>query len=142
MPQILTAEQRERKRAKTREWLANNKERRKATLKKWNEKNGDYYRRWREQHKARLSAEKRRWKIEKRYGITVEQYDAMIAAQGGRCFICKEIPNGPGNHNKLHLDHCHVTGKPRAMICSRCNLTIGMSGENVERLRAIIEYLK
>lgn len=52
-------------------------------------------------------------RVEATYGITREEYDALFAAQGGRCFICQRI-----SHSKrLAVDHDHDTGKVRGLLC-------------------------
>lgn len=55
--------------------------------------------------------------LRKAYGLTPEQYDDMLRAQGGVCAICKKPPKG----NRLHVDHCHETGRIRGLLCVSCN---------------------
>jgi hypothetical protein len=50
-------------------------------------------------------------------GVTVEQYDAMLAAQGGGCAICGTKPKT----RRLDVDHDHKTGRVRGLLCHRCN---------------------
>lgn len=64
---------------------------------------------------------RRRQKLSYEYGITEEQYDRMLAAQGGRCAICQEEPNG----GKLFVDHCHSTKAVRGLLCVGCNTLLG-----------------
>ena len=49
--------------------------------------------------------------------FTWEHYQTMLAAQGGRCAICRRLPNG----RRLEADHDHVTGKVRGLLCNGCN---------------------
>ena len=51
------------------------------------------------------------------FGITPEQYDAILAAQGGVCAICGQRPVS----KRLAVDHAHDTGEVRGLCCSRCN---------------------
>lgn len=78
--------------------------------------------------------------IKRRYGATPEDYDRMLAEQGGVCAICK------GSHHlrrgRFSIDHCHTTGKIRALLCDGCNLGIGNMEENPSRLRAAADYLE
>lgn len=56
------------------------------------------------------------------YGLTVEQYDAMLAEQGGRCFLCKALPG----KKRLAVDHSHESGAVRRLLCSICNTRLGV----------------
>jgi hypothetical protein len=58
-----------------------------------------------------------------RHGLTLEQYDAMLAAQGGVCAICGEPPTH-GINKKLHVDHNHKTEVRRGLLCMKCNHAI------------------
>lgn len=73
------------------------------------------------------------------YGITLEDYNLMHAAQEGRCGLCGEAPD---TMRRMHVDHDHVTGKIRALLCHHCNLLIGNAKESIERLRLAIIYLE
>lgn len=68
------------------------------------------------------------------YGITRIEYDLKVASQNGKC---GEVPKNP-----LHLDHCHVSGNLREMLCSKCNQGLGLFRDNVELLNKAIKYLK
>lgn len=59
--------------------------------------------------------------LRRNYGITVGQYESMLASQGGGCAICGKPPTG----NALAVDHCHVSGRVRALLCSACNRSLG-----------------
>jgi len=79
----------------------------------------------------------------KRYcGVTREQADSMSAAQGGLCAICRKAPDGKGNCARLHVDHDHLTGKIRGMLCHRCNRALGFTREDPTVLRAMADYLE
>jgi hypothetical protein len=80
----------------------------------------------------------------KRYGITLEQYEALLAAQADRCVICGDRPDpaGKGAMARLHVDHHHGTGRNRALLCARCNVGIGYFLEDPTRLRAAAEYIE
>jgi Autographiviridae endonuclease VII len=79
--------------------------------------------------------------LKAKYGLTPEQYDAMLAAQGGHCAICPATEPGGGN-KKFNVDHDHVTGKVRGLLCRSCNLMLGYSEDSEERLEAGIAYLR
>ena len=63
--------------------------------------------------------------IRRRYGLTREQWEAMLVAQGGLCAIC-------GGPPPLDVDHSHETGKVRGLLCRSCNRGLGMLKDNAE----------
>lgn len=73
----------------------------------------------RAKRKANPEAAKR-WSREatlRKYGITTEDYEAMLAGQGGVCLICGRAPKA----RSLNVDHDHKTGKVRGLLCHQCN---------------------
>ena len=73
-----------------------------------------------------------------RYGISLEDQEAMWAAQGGLCASCeKPFPSD----RETHLDHDHATGRVRAFLCGHCNNIVGRCGEDIDHLVAVAEYL-
>lgn len=73
-------------------------------------------------------------------GITPEDEARMAEAQGHRCAICRE--DRPKDTRSMHLDHDHVTGKARGMLCPRCNQTLGRVKDDPALLRAMAEYVE
>lgn len=76
-----------------------------------------------------------------KYGISPEEFDAMLAAQGGGCAICGTT-EWMGNGKVPHVDHDHATGRIRGILCGNCNLGIGKLGDDPVRLRAAAAYLE
>lgn len=72
-----------------------------------------------------------------KYGITPEQYSAMVATQNGVCAICSGAPTKRG----LFVDHDHATGRVRALLCHHCNVGLGHFCDSVDRLGNAIDYL-
>ena len=72
----------------------------------------------------------------KTYGLQPGQWEAMLAAQGGRCSICLK------RKRRYDTDHCHETGKVRGVICHRCNSLLGHARNNEQILRSAADYLK
>ena len=70
------------------------------------------------------------------YGITQAEYDALLAKQRGACAICGTRPK-----EKLYVDHCHVTGRIRGLLCRGCNFALGCLKENQRALIAALAYL-
>lgn len=83
--------------------------------------------------KKLLNAKRRKLRI---YGLTPEQFDAMVERQRGMCAICEEVPE-----RGLFVDHCHASGDVRELLCARCNTMLGISGESADVLSAAIGYL-
>ncbi|SRR6266446_2593177 len=94
-------------------------------------------RRWREANPERNKKIQRKGHLKWKFGITLEEYNAMFASQGGRCAIC-----GRTEETELSIDHSHVTGNNRGLLCRQCNAALGAFGDSIETLLAAIEYLK
>lgn len=84
----------------------------------------------------------RKIRLKSKYGLTLEAYDAMLAAQGGVCAICLEPPGVDAWDRSLHVDHNHRTGRVRGLLCGHCNTAIGKMRDDVERLARAITYLE
>lgn len=66
----------------------------------------------------------RKFKLRRKFGITEEQFNLMVAEQNNRCAICGTSEPG-GNANKWHIDHDHQTNRVRKLLCAKCNMGIG-----------------
>ena len=95
--------------------------------------------RWRESNKSRMAALNWKSSLKTRYGMTVEAYDALALAQGGACAICFEPP-APGR--KLCVDHDHVTGAVRGLLCDKCNVGLGAFGDDPVLLTRAAEFIR
>jgi len=70
--------------------------------------------------------------LKRNYGLTVEQYNQMVSDTGGKCPICTdELVQG-----RIHVDHCHTTGRVRGILCGNCNSAEGFlrTSENAHRM--------
>jgi hypothetical protein len=74
--------------------------------------------------------------LRSKYDITLEQYDALIEAQGQVCACCGKKPA------KWHVDHCHATNKIRGLLCGKCNKGLGFFGDDLEGFDKPIAYLQ
>lgn len=97
-------------------------------------------RHWRATNPERARVTSRSLHLRKTYGVTLEEYDAMVALQNGLCAICGMPPIK--GHKKLVIDHCHSSGKVRGLLCGLCNTAIGAMRDDVEVMAKAIEYLK
>ena len=99
--------------------------------------------------RAWYAANKRRaldTEFRKRYGITFGDYELMLAAQGGRCAVCRceetRVDHRTKQVSRLAVDHCHATHWVRGLLCHSCNSGIGALGDDPIRLRAAAAYLE
>lgn len=92
---------------------------------------------WRERHPKRSANMQRKSDLKRFYGLTLATYNALIAAQDGKCAICHEVPNV-----QLSVDHIHSSGKIRGLLCQACNVAIGNMKDNPLRLRSAADYLE
>lgn len=95
---------------------------------------------WRQKNKERISVYQKNRNLLKQYGISLIQRDEMIASQGGVCDLCKK-PFGE-NGKRPNVDHCHKTGKIRAIIHHNCNQILANAKDSTEVLQLGIQYLE
>lgn len=114
------------------------------TRQAWYQRNKDSnretVRRWREANPRKHRANRLR---DSGYNITIDEYEAMQARQAGHCAVCGRIPSyqHKGKQARLHVDHNHITGKVRGLLCSPCNTALGLLGDDKETLTKMLEYL-
>ena len=107
----------------------------------------EYMREYRVRHPERVAAARKatwakhgqKYNFRRKWGITLEERDALITAQSGRCAICRQAFE---NSKDTHIDHDHDTDVIRGLLCSRCNLGLGMFKDSPESLRAAAAYLE
>lgn len=75
----------------------------------------------------------------KKYGITHEDYEHMLQLQNEKCAICGKPLSENGK--RFSVDHDHISGKVRGLLCSRCNLALGYVKDNIDTLHNMIDYL-
>jgi hypothetical protein len=80
---------------------------------------------------------------QRRYGISAEQYQELFNAQNGVCAICgnPETRIHKGVVARLSVDHDHITGTVRGLLCQPCNLGLGGFKDEIELLSNAIDYL-
>jgi len=97
-------------------WYPKNKAKQKASSKKWKEKNNVYI-------------------LSKRYNVSEEEIADLLSSSDKGCQIC-------GKKGKLHVDHCHKTGKLRGLLCMECNMSLGRVGDDIRGIMRFVNYLK
>ena len=85
----------------------------------------------------------RRSELKRLYGISLEQYHQVILEQGGGCAICHSSFDGHRGKSKKapHVDHDHVTGKVRSVLCGACNVGLGSFNDSPSLLLAAADYV-
>jgi hypothetical protein len=78
---------------------------------------------------------RRKHNLKLRYGITPGDFWMMKERQGGRCAICLQAPG------RLHVDHCHASGRVRGLLCGPCNRKLATI-EDVKFREAALMYLR
>lgn len=85
--------------------------------------------------------------LRRKYGVTIEWYEELLAAQGGVCALCSKT-NGDGRLLAVDHDHACCPGDKscgncaRALLCTRCNTGLGAFGDDAELMAAAIEYVR
>lgn len=128
---------------RNREWSKNNKDKVNSARRKWRKVNKKHCKVYRKQYTEKnkehiLKQRRERWYI-RRYGISTDDYNELLKAQNGLCAICN-LP-GNGKYKKLHVDHCHKTGKLRSLLCVNCNRGLGYFQDNPALLSKASLYI-
>lgn len=125
--------------AKARRYRAN-PEPAKERVRTWQAENADRVAEYRRRYNAKpeRKAQNRRSHLQRKYGITPERYDEMLAAQGGGCALCGRPPR---EDIALHVDHDHGTGAIRLLLCFPCNNLLGDAGDDPALLEKAASYL-
>jgi Autographiviridae endonuclease VII len=165
LPEIVATESREQKRRwreanpeaardYQRRWRERNRERSQQIQREWREKHPAYDKQWRDKNREKVrqtalaSYYKHRdkvcaaagWRNVRRiYGISRDQYYAIVELQGGGCGICGKTQ---GEHGKrFPLDHCHEIGLVRGVLCEECNLLLGKIEDKKDWVAKMQRYI-
>ncbi len=80
-----------------------------------------------------------------RYGLTTSEFETMLKQQEHCCAICRKrlehFKDSGRRENAMNIDHCHLTGKVRGILCSGCNRGLGAFRDSPDSLRAAADYL-
>lgn len=96
--------------------------------------------RYNEYLKAKHGTKSKITKLKYLYGISEDEYIILFAKQNGECAIC-QTPQSKLKR-KLAVDHCHLTDNVRGLLCEKCNLGLGLFGENEFRMARAIDYIR
>ena len=86
---------------------------------------------------------KRKEQLKRKFGLSLEKYDTIALSQGNTCAICRqpETKLEHGSLRNLSVDHNHVTGALRGLLCCNCNYALGCLKENPETIAALLLYV-
>ena len=115
---------------KKQEWKASNPEKHRESMRKGKEK-------YRRQNPEKNATHNRNSRIKRKYAIGNCDYERMLLKQNGKSAIC--FQDEPGR--RLAIDHNHINGSVRGLLCSRCNTGIGCFGDSIFILERAISYL-
>jgi len=84
--------------------------------------------------------------LQRKYGITIEQFRLMLWSQGGKCPVCQcqlteNNGKGRGQASAACVDHCHETGEIRGLLCNHCNRALGLFKDNIQTMQRAQEYI-
>lgn len=103
-----------------------------------------FRRRYNEERKRRIGTVQLDGQLRKKYGIGLEEFRAMHTQQEGKCAICGQEEAARGRHGAvktLAVDHDHLTGHARALLCQACNQMLGNCRDDRRVLLAAVAYL-
>ena len=105
----------------------------------WNEKNRNRYARYKRTQgwfERRVIVEVN-GRLKRKYGIDLLDYNNLLEKQNGLCAIC----NCPPKDKSLVVDHCHIRGTVRGLLCHQCNSALGLFKDSIATLQKAVEYL-
>lgn len=120
------------------------KEKRNAYAREWRKRNPGkapkVNAKYRAAHPDRVRSLYREAYLKRTYGISAADFKHMLLSQDFSCAVCLRAVED--NDKMVHVDHDHVTGKVRGILCHYCNTALGKLGDNIENLQRAIRYLQ
>lgn len=99
---------------------------------------------WKENNRAYLAQCLRESYLQRTFGLTQADYERMLETQEGKCFLCGTTEPYRSKTKNFCVDHCHVSGRIRALLCGRCNVSVGHFEKLLDLvgLEALLEYVQ
>ena len=98
------------------------------------------HKRWRESDPENYSLCLKKSSLKTNYGLSWEDFERMRTEQNLSCKVCNthesELTKG------LCVDHCHITGVVRGLLCTNCNTAIGLLKDSAQTVEAAAQYLR
>lgn len=115
--------------------------RNREAARKYREQKQQYWRWYENQLPGGRTEYFRRANLKRNYGLEYDDFMALVEAQNGTCAICKQRPKEDSIGRMWQVDHDHVTGKVRGLLCKHCNWGLGHFNDSIEKLQSAIDYL-
>jgi len=135
----------EKVKARNKAWVEANKDKHDAATKAYQAANKEKYeaykKAWREANPDRHKLHGRKNHLQRKYGLTLDQFAEMLRACDNRCQCCK-TPFSEILNEQPRVDHCHSTGMVRGILCHRCNRLLGDAEDNPSMLQECARYLE
>jgi hypothetical protein len=93
------------------------------------------------EYKVRNKIKTKNYELKRKFNISLEDYNNLLQNQKFSCAICNKQKSDKLNR-LLAVDHCHITGKIRGLLCTNCNMGIGNFQDNLDLLKIAIKYLE
>lgn len=93
-----------------------------------------------EDRKEKMREYGKDYHIKKQYNMTREEHNSLLVSQNHKCAICG-VDEKEAAKQKLYVDHCHVSGQVRELLCHGCNASLGLMKESIQTLTKAIAYL-
>lgn len=123
-------------------WYATHKDKCAAASRKWCrehlEQHRETKRKWCKKNPAKHRANRR----QSRYGLTQGDFETLYKLQTGKCAICSDLIIDGSGRGGLAIDHCHLSGKVRGLLCAPCNKGLGHFRDDAPLLKRAAEYLE
>lgn len=106
-----------------------------------------YVRDWCKKNPEKRFARYMRSRLKKHYGMTLANFNEMLAAQDGKCLICQSVLDVPSPTNRVRhgksavIDHDHKSEQVRAILCNNCNRALGLFNHDSKVMRNAIVYM-
>jgi hypothetical protein len=89
---------------------------------------------------AKRAVVQRKSYLKATYSLTVAEWEVLLVQQGGGCAICSAPPKG--TKRRFNVDHDHVTGRKRGLLCNNCNMGLGKFKDDPLLLRRAADYVE